>query len=170
MRKTVIFLITFVSVATFSCNNATQNQSAEPTVSTGIGSSGPDAIIYKTKADFNNLVPVIMNPEKTDIVSFPAPGDLKYKGEPAIPSMLEGGFLLDNRGINENAVFLEVTYEAYMSLDKTPSKDELMAWILEKDPFTAMYNCGKRAIYKNEIEDLNTYILENDFSRFIKLK
>ncbi len=57
-----------------------------------------------------------------------------------------------------------------MSLDKTPSKDELMAWILEKDPFTAMYNCGKRATYKNEIEDLNTYILENDFSRFIKLK
>ena len=170
MQKTVIFLIAIISIAVFSCNNATQNTSAEPTVSTGIGSSGPDAIIYKTKADFNMLVPVIMNAEKTDIVSYPAPGDLKYKGEPAIPTTLEGGFLLDNRGITENAVFLEITYEAYMALSKTPSKDELMAWIVEKDPFTVMYSCGKRAIYKNEIKELNTYIIENDFSKFKKLK
>jgi hypothetical protein len=40
---------------------------------------------------------------------------------------------LDNRGINENAVFLNITYEEYMALDKAPSKEELNAAIMENN-------------------------------------
>ncbi len=170
MKKVVFLLIAIISIMSFSCSNQKKNTSNKPIVSTGVGVSGPDAIIYKTKDDYNMLVPVIMNAEKTDIVSYPAPGDLKYKGEMATPTLLEDGFLLDNRGITKNVAFLNITYEDYMALKKSPGKDELMGLIIDNDPITEMYNCGKRAIYKKEVEELNAIISGNDFSKFRKLK
>ena len=134
-----------------------------------ISASGPDAIIYKTRGDYFNLVPVILNEEKTEIVSFPAPGDLTYKGKPATPYILADGFLLDNRGITENAGFLSITYEEYSAMADTPGAGELMEKIVDSDPFISMYNCGKRQLYKNEIDELNAHILDNDFDSFVKL-
>jgi len=170
MKKIPILLVVIIAITSFSCSNSSQSTSSAPIESTGITSTGPDAIIYKTKADYNTLVPVIMNSERTDIVSYPAPGDLKYRGKPAIPTELEDGFLLDNRGITENVAFLNITYEAYIALDKTPSKDELLEMIIDSDPLTAMFNCGKRSGYNNEVQELNTCILGSDFSKFKKLK
>ena len=170
MKKILLLLVVIIAITSFSCSNSSQSTSGVPIESTGITSTGPDALIYKTKADYNTLVPVILNAERTDIVSFPAPGDLKYKGKPAIPTELENGFLLDNRGITENVAFLNITYESYIALDKTPSKDELLEMIIDSDPLTVMFNCGKRARYNNEVQELNTCILDNDFSKFKKLK
>ena len=170
MKKQYILFIVLIVFVSFSCINSNQSTSSEPIVSTGIAVTGPDAIIYKTKDDYNILVPVIMNSEKTDIVSYPAPGDLKYKGKPAIPTQLADGFLLDNRGINEHVAFLNISYEDYMALKETPGKDELMEMIVDNDPLTVMFSCGKRTLYNNEVQELNTYILENDFSKFKKLK
>jgi hypothetical protein len=170
MKKVFLLFLIAASATSFSCMNQTKEVSSEPIVSTGVGATGPDAIIYKTKAEYNNLVPVIMNAEKTSIVSFPGPRDLKYKGKIATPTLLESGFLLDNRGITENVAFLSITYDEYMALKKSPNKEELMALIIDNDPLTEMYNCGKRAIYKEEVEELNAIILGNDFSKFRKLK
>lgn len=170
MKKQYILLIVLISFVSFSCVNSNQSTSSEPIVSTGIAVTGPDAIIYKTKDDYSMLVPVIMNAEKTDIVSYPAPGDLKYKGKPAIPTQLADGFLLDNRGINEYVAFLNISYEDYIALKETPAKDELMEMIVSNDPLTVMFSCGKRTLYKDEAQELNAYILENDFSKFKKLK
>ena len=170
MNKIVIILSTIAFTFLLACSNPTQTRENNPQVSTGISATGPDAIIYKTKADYNNLVPVILNDEKTEIVSFPAPKDLKYKGKPAIPTVLAGGFLLDNRGIGINVAFLDISYEDYMDLEKTPSVDDLKAMIIDKDPLIVMFNCGKRQLLKNEVEELNIYILDNDFSKFTKLK
>ena len=170
MKNSLSILMIIAISFLFACTN--QNPQAEnlPQVSTGIASTGPDAIIYQTKNDYALMVPVIMNDIKTDIVSFPAPGDLLYKGKPALPDVLTNGFLLDNRGINKNVAFLNITYDDYMMLKETPAKDELMEMILDKDPLLKMYNCGKRALFNNEVEELNAYILENDFSKFTKLK
>lgn len=169
--KKILFIVFAIIITTLtSCNNTVKQEKNAPQVSTGIASTGPDAIIYQTKADYNILVPVVLNDDKTKIVSYPAPGDLKYKGKPAIPTILEGGYLLDNRGITENVAFLDVTYEEYMALAKTPSAEELMSKILDKDPLILMYNCGKRKLFKDEVKELNTYILDNDFSKFTKLK
>ena len=169
MKKVVLLLVIAISVAGISCNNQTQNQS-EPLVSTGVGSTGPDAIIYKTKGNYDQLVPVILNKNKSEIVSFPAPTDLKYKGKPAIPTSLENGYLLDNRGITADVAFLSLTYDEYMALEKTPAKDELMGLIVDYDPLVEMYSCGKRSTFTNEVEELNVFILQDDFSSFRKLK
>jgi len=169
--KNLFILLLLVSMTFLSsCDVTVQKENSEPEVTTGIASTGPDAIIYQTKGDYSQLVPVILNENKTEIVSFPAPQDLKYKGKLAVPTVLENGFLLDNRGINEHVAFINITYDEYISLEKTPSVDELMGLIVDYDPLLALYSCGKRALFNNEVKELNAYILENDFSKFDKLK
>ena len=170
MKKVILILIAFVAITNISCSNQQKSSSSEPIVSTGVSVSGPDVIIYKTRGDYKLLVPITLNDEKTEIVSYPAPGDLKYKGKPAIPTELDNGFLLDNRGINKNVAFTSYTYEDYMALEKTPSKEELMSLIVDVDPIDVMYNLGKRAAYQDEVNELNTIIQAGDFSNFRKIK
>jgi hypothetical protein len=170
MKKVNLLLIAAISFIGISCNQQqTQNQT-EPEVGVGVGVAGPEAIIYRTKGDYDRLVPVILNKEKNKIVSYPAPTDLKYKGEIAIPTVLENGFLLDNRGINADVAFINMTYEEYMALEKSPPTDELMGLIVDYDPLVEMYSCGKRSTYTNEVEELNAFILKEDFSSFRQLK
>lgn len=170
MKNPSFILLILLFTAVSACHQPTTKSSSEPQVSTGIASTGPDVIIYKTKADYQQLVPVIMNAEKTEIVSYPAPGDLKYRGKPALPTVLSGGYLLDNRGINENVAFLNITYEDYMALEKTPKKTDLMGMIFDKDPLTEMYNCGKRSLYTDPAAELNKHIAEKNFDDFLKIR
>lgn len=102
----------------------------------------PPLIIYKTRGDYQFLVPVTLNPEKTAVIMFPAPTDLLYEGRLAIPENLDQGYLLDFRGINQNTAFLHITYEKYSQLEKAPTPAELYDLILDKDPFTEIYICG----------------------------
>jgi hypothetical protein len=170
MKKVILLLIAAITFIGASCNQQQSQNQAEPEVGVGVGVTGPEAIIYKTKGDYNRLVPIILNKEKTEIVSYPAPTDLKYKGEIAVPTVLENGFLLDNRGINADVAFINMTYEEYMTLEKSPSTDELMGLIVDYDPLVEMYSCGKRSSYANEVDELNAFILKDDFSSFRQLK
>ena len=99
----------------------------------------PNVIIYKTKADYSQNVPVGLNEEKTAIVSYPGKTDLRGQ----LPVLLEHGFLLDKRGINTNVAFLKYTYDEYMALESIPPIAELFNAIIDADPLTEMYLCGK---------------------------
>jgi hypothetical protein len=122
---------------------------------------GPQTFIYKTKQDYNKYVPVTLSDDKSEIVSYPHPKDVFYNGELAYPTELKDGYLLDNRGINGNVAFLDITYEDYSKLEKTPSSEELLSMILDKSPLAEMYNCGNRFTFKNGIADLNKLIKNN---------
>ena len=159
-----------IMLVALSCNNRISNPGEQAAGTTAVASAGPDAIIYKTRADYNMLVPVTLNEDKTTIVSYPAPKDLYYRGNPSLPTVLENGFLLDNRGINANVAFISLTYEEYMALEKAPEIKELLDLIVDRDPLLEMYRCGKRQSYRNEVDELNAYILEGNFSKFEKLK
>jgi len=113
-------------------------------------------IIYKTKSDYYNNVPVIMNDNKTDIVSYPDIKDLFYNGQLAYPTKLKNGYLLDNRGIGKNVAFLKYTYEEFSILAETPSKEILLNSIIDKNPLIEIYICEK--LSKTNIEELNNYI------------
>lgn len=116
------------------------------------------AIVYKTTQDYSQNVPVILSADKKSIASFPAPTDIYYKGVLAYPTKLADGYLLDNRGITENVAFTSYTYEEYSRLKSAPTETELMNKIIDKNPLLEIVNCGTRAAYKNEIEDLNKVI------------
>lgn len=120
--------------------------------------SSPKVFVYKTKDDYSRLVPVLMDDTRTRIVSYPHPNDLIVGDKLRIPTPLDNGYLLDNRGINRNVAFLSYTYEEYTQLSVAPSMQELMAHIQDKYPLTEWHDCGRRADYKNIVSELNKLI------------
>jgi hypothetical protein len=130
----------------------------------------PQAIIYTTTADYTNLVPVILTPDKKGIESYPDIKDVYYKGTLAIPTLLHKGFLLDNRGISENVAFIKLTYEQYAALPVTPTADDIMQMIVDKNPIDKMYSCGQRSKFANITDELNSLIDRDNFSEFNRLK
>lgn len=96
----------------------------------------PAAIVYKTRANYNNKVPVMLNADKTAIMSYPAPSDVRHLPTP-LP--LADGYLLDQRGIGNTVAFLSLTYKDYAELPAVPSTDLLMKSIIDKNPLLEMY-------------------------------
>ena len=130
----------------------------------------PPLLIYKTRGDYRNQVPVTLNEEKTEIINFPAPQDLFYGGELAIPVSLEQGWLLDIRGIGVGVAFLSMTYEEYVSLDTIPTAKQLFEMILDNDPVNAMFVCGNRFGNEEDVIRAERIIRTDDFSDCIRLK
>jgi len=146
-----------------SCKNKEKmNLATDKMPATTVIAAVPQAIVYKTNGDFSNLVPVIMNSEKTRIISYPAPNDLYYNGKLSVPTALKNGYWLDNRGINENVVFLKYTYDEYKSFAEAPSMKDMLKNVAEKYPLTELYYCGPRNRFKNELTELNAMI-DNGF-------
>lgn len=119
------------------------------------------AIVYKTRKNYYDNVPVILTSDKKNIVSYPSIYDVYYNGKLSYPTKLTDGYLLDNRGINESVAFTSYTYEEYSKLKETPSKDELLKRIIDKNPLIVIVYCGNRSNYKNEVEELNDQIKNN---------
>jgi len=106
-------------------------------------------IIYKTKSDYVNNIPVILNSTKDRIISYPAVSDIYINGILALPTKLKNGYLLDNRGINENVAFTSFTYKEYSQLEKTPSTDILFEQIIDKAPLIEFHRCNCKKSYKS---------------------
>lgn len=131
---------------------------------------GPKVIIYQTKADYSQNVPVLLSDDKKSIVSYPHPNDLISDGKLVTPTSLHNNFLLDNRGINKNVAFLKYTYQEYSKLQNPPSPDELFGMILDKKPLKKMYICKKCIKSQTDVQRLNDLIDSGDFSEFNKIK
>ena len=132
-------------------------------------SVSPAVIIYKTKGDYFDKVPVILNDGKNAIIAYPGPKDVFYNGILALPTKLKDGYLLDNRGINKNVVFINFTYEEYSKLKEAPLISDMLKMIIDKNPITEMYNCGSRYQYKEIVNDLNKIIDTKQLNRFKKI-
>jgi hypothetical protein len=91
-------------------------------------------------------------------------------GKLAYPTPLADGYLLDNRGVGVNSVFLKLTYEEYSKLAQVPSLAEMQAMILDKDPFLRIYNLGTRSRFKDEVVEINNIINKNELEQYKRLK
>jgi len=122
-------------------------------------------VVYKTKKDYSNLVPIQLAQDKQTIISYPAKEDLVRIGNENV-LLLEGGFLLDLVGVTQNTVFTHFTLEQYQRI-LTPSIEEFKKSVIELEPFTEMYSCD-RNYDKNE---LNKFIKDNTISnKCVKIK
>jgi hypothetical protein len=166
------FCILFFTVLMLIACSRTVNSSGTSTVVNSGQSSvpSPPCIVYKTKSDYSKNVPVILSDDRNRIVSYPDVKDVFFKGNLAYPTVLNDGFLLDNRGISPNVAFLSVTYEQYSKMTKTPSVDELFQLIIEKDPLKEMYQCGNRSKYGDIENELNKMISSGKIDSCTKLK
>jgi hypothetical protein len=121
---------------------------------------GPPVLVYKTKANYQNLVPVLLSDDKSQIISYPHPGDLKVENQFSYPGILRNGYLLDNRGINSNVAFLKLTYEEYSGRKEAPDLLELFQQIIDKDPLAELCDCGNKAAFSDIEKQLNQLIEE----------
>jgi hypothetical protein len=150
----------FNSCATKKNDQKSESMTQEMKPAAGVPS--PPAIVYKTKENYNLQVPVILSDDKSRIVSFPAQSDIRIDGKYAYPTELVDGYLLDNRGINQNAAFLRFTYEDYYTMDNIPTAARLMNYILDDDPFIEMYEVGRLSNFRNPVEEINKMILDGN--------
>ncbi len=139
-------------------NKVMQTSSETQTEFVPIFASGPPVLVYKTKANYNNLVPVILSDDRTEIVSYPHPGDIKTGSGFSLPVILNDGYLLDNRGIGKNVAFLKMTYEEYTKLANAPSIKELYDNIVDKDPLIELCDCGVKSAFIDQTKQLNKLI------------
>lgn len=169
MRKSIFrIVILLLSCMVISCSGTkkTKNMKADQKVSI----SGPEVIIYQTKNDYSQLVPVILSNDKKSIESYPDIKDIYYHDTLAYPTRLHNGYWLDNRGIGKNVAFIKLTYDEYAKLPKTPSPEELLTMIIDNQPLVSMYSCGVRSSYENIEKELNDKIDSGDFSTYTKIK
>lgn len=122
---------------------------------------GPHVVIYKTNANYNNLVPVELSEDKSKIVSYPSPSDLKSENGYQTPMQLNKNYLLDNRGIWKNVAFLKITYEEYSKFLTLPTLAELYSMIIEKNPLTELCDCGSKIAFTDVKIQINQ-LIDND--------
>ncbi len=127
-------------------------------------------LVYKTKQNYDTLVPVLLSDDKAEIVVYPAPTDVYYAGKLALPTPLKNGYLLDNRGIGVNVAFLKISYQAYSQLTQAPSLAELQALIIDKDPLLELYDCGSRKKFKKPVSELSRAIVRGKLKDYRRLK
>ena len=148
--KQVIFILIFLTGFTVDrARNLAVHQK---------GMVGPQLIVYKTKKDYSHHVPVILSPDKKRIVSYPAPTDVKTGNTYPIPTRLQKGYLLDNRGIGPDVAYLKLTYKEYAKLVTPLSEDSLLKLIIDEYPLVEMCNCGSRYAMKDPVKEINQKI------------
>lgn len=131
--------------------------------------TGPRALVYKTKRDYNKLVPISLAADRNQITSYPHPKDLKVGENFLTPTLLEGGYLLDNKGIGVTVAFLELTYQKYAQLQNPLSLRELNNHILDKDPLIELCDCGNKTAFTAIKEQLNQLIKNNQLRTVCKV-
>ena len=167
MKYKVLVFLGFILMMVYSCSSIKNKKQKEDLTTNAQDSiqldfkSGPPTIIYKTKNDYTEFVPVTLSEDKKTIISFPHPKDLFRNGELAFPTELSEGYLLDNRGIDTNVAFLEIRYKDYSRLETPPNPDSLLTRILDNEPLLEFYNCGSKYIFKEVVKELNQ-LIEND--------
>jgi hypothetical protein len=157
MKKSQLFIL-LILVGCSAENKIMSNNSNVNVGITLISSSSPQLIIYKTRENYNNLIPVLLSDDKTQIISYPHPKDIKIGDELQFPTLLNKEYLIDNRGITRNVAFLKITYDEYSKLENVPSLEYLYSMIVDKNPLIEYYNCGLRSEYKDKIQLLNQMI------------
>ena len=160
MKKSIFFGLILVAIISA--------YGRQPEAMKMVGRPSPQAIVYKTKGDYTKYVPVTLSEDKSKIVSYPAPQDVFTNGKLALPTQLAHGFLLDNRGIGPNSAFIKITYEEYAKLAQPPSPDELYKLIIDKEPFTEMYDLGPRSNFKDD-KMICTIIKKHKLKEYKKL-
>lgn len=145
--------------------------SCTPTVDLSqVDFEGPPTVIYKVSEEYVNLVPIVLNEDKTKVIAYPAPSDMfNIKGELRFPTPLEKGFYLDQIGVGLNTAYISLSIEEYSNLESPPRLDELYQLIVSKDPFKRMYNLGNRKQYINE-EVVKEMLSSGKYKAYKRLK
>jgi hypothetical protein len=115
-------------------------------------------VIYKTKRDYREQVPIMISEDGKQVISYPHPNDLKFAdGSYRYPLSLNKGYLLDRKGIGPRTVFLNLSYEEYVSNPPDPSA--LLTYISDEEPLEEIWHCYLKTNGETLTDSLN-YLIE----------
>jgi hypothetical protein len=140
----LLIVVTFISCSQKTQVNDSQKMEEKEKTGGTVVQPSPPVIIYKTKEDYSDKVPVTLSDDKTEIISYPDARDLIRNGELTLPVELHDGFLLDQRGIDQNVAFLSISYGTFTRAMRVYTVQQLYDLILDKDPLVEMYDCGHK--------------------------
>ncbi|MGD1894817.1 MAG: hypothetical protein ACFB15_30010 [Cyclobacteriaceae bacterium] len=123
-------------------------------------------IVYRTKADYTQYVPVRLSQDGSRIVAYPAPSDVRKSDDYRYPVKLKKGYYWDRQGVGATTAFLSITYAEYAALETAPDPETLLASILDSSPFLEMYHVGKTRDYQQVESELNEIIAQNRLNQF----
>jgi len=92
-------------------------------------------VVYKTKMDYRNHVSVQLSADGLTITSYPGPSDVLAQK----PIELAEGYLL-KRMVGD--VYLSLTIDAYAKSSHTYTVEDLLALVIDKDPYLEKYDCS----------------------------
>ena len=172
----IVILALLFSAGCHGKKEATQPTAAAPVAGSGQLSqataagvaSSSHVLVYRTKEDQKEHVPIMLSADHKTILSYPHPKDLRTTNGLAVPVELENGWLLDRRGIGMNTAFLGMTYTEYAALENAPSLAELDASITDRDPLTDLCDCGPRAAFTDPVAQIGN-LIQHD-SLYIRCK
>ena len=78
MRTIIPFLVIILLYSCKSNRELSHKTKINQTIISTTDYSRPHLIVYKTKVDYNNFVPIILSEDKTEIISYPDPIDVKF--------------------------------------------------------------------------------------------
>jgi outer membrane lipoprotein-sorting protein len=98
--------------------------------------------VYKTTQNYNDNIFVCMDDNQTMVTQYPGIGSGVMTGdELRTPTELHEGYLLDNKGIWLDCVFVNVTYQEYSEFEDQPGVDWFYERIIDYSPFEEFYVC-----------------------------
>ena len=99
------------------------------------GSATEPVVVFKTKKDYRDKVSVQLSPDGKTITAYPGPSDVLFQK----PLELADGYLL-KRMIGD--VFLSLTIEAYADTSHIYTVEDLLALVIDREPYLEMYDCS----------------------------
>lgn len=156
-----LFLMTMLVVGCTISKKAEKTDASSIPDVVPVFEPGPHVMVYRTKTDLRENVPVLLTADGKDIVSYPHPSDLSVDGKLKLPTPLKNGYLMDNRGINQYLGFLKLTYSEYDKLEEAPSLAELNEMIIDREPLIEICDCGLRSAF-TDIENQLNQLIEKD--------
>ncbi len=115
-------------------------------------------MVYRTKQDVHDKVPVGLSADGRHIISYPSPQDLRVDGTLLQPTPLGATHWLDNKGIGLRTGFLRMTYAEYAALSEAPAIAEMEAQLLDRDPFVELCDCGTRGSMADPVKELGQLV------------
>jgi len=115
-------------------------------------------VVYKTKKNYNHNVAVTLNTDKTSIINYPDPSDIRSFRP--YPIQLKSKYLLDQRGIDSNVAFLKLSYRQYSKLKVVPEPYFILSnLILDNDPILEFHVINQYPPNSNVKQLLNQRIV-----------
>ena len=145
------------STDTTASSTSTTTQTETQTHSNTSGALA-SVMVYKTKGDYSNLVWVQLSADKKTVTAYPDPKDVLKQ----TPIKLTNGYY--SGGVGVNTAFVNIRIEKYVKFKTLFSPEQLATLIVNRNPFSELYNCGASNGTGQDITRINSIIESGSLS------